>query len=112
MKKTPVHDLQSLVPPLLALCRERRNVAGRVLRDNGATVGSIEGLVAQLAFPSSLVPVFDAAVAAASYLDDHYLGTDHLLLAITQDSAGMEVLRYMGLDPNLVQGRLHELLHT
>jgi len=97
---------------LLALCRDRRNVAGRVLRQNGATVDSIEALVAQLAFPSLLVPVFNAAVAQASYLGDHYLGTDHLLLAITQDGAGMEVLRYMGLDPIQVQARLREHLQN
>lgn len=97
---------------LLTLCRERRNVAGRVLRQNGATVDSIEDLVAQLAFPSSLVPIFNTAVAQASTLGDHYLGTDHLLLAITQDSAGIEILRYLGLDPAQVQGRLREHLQN
>ena len=95
---------------LLVLCRDRRNVAGRVLREMGVDTAPIERLVAQLAFPASLAPVFEAAVAEARRLGDHYIGTDHLLLAVTQDVAGVEVLRYLGPDPAQVRRRLRELM--
>jgi ATP-dependent Clp protease ATP-binding subunit ClpC len=93
---------------LLVLCRDRRNVAGRVLRGMGVDPAPVEDLVARLAFPAPLAPVFDAAVTEASRLGDHYTGTDHLLWAITQDAAVMETLRYLGLDPAQVQGHLRQ----
>jgi ATP-dependent Clp protease ATP-binding subunit ClpA len=95
---------------LLVLCRDRRNVAGRVLRELGVDVGVVESLVAQLTFPASLAPVFEVAVAEAAWLGDHYLGTDHLLLAICQDPAGGRLLHYLGSDAKAVQARLYDLM--
>lgn len=95
---------------LLVLCRDRRNVAGRVLREMGVSPDLIEDLVAQLAFPSSLAPIFEAAVAEAARLGDHYIGTDHLLLVMTQTPEGARILNLLGPDARAVQERLREMM--
>jgi ATP-dependent Clp protease ATP-binding subunit ClpA len=94
---------------LLVLCQDSRNVAGRVLREMGVSVPVVQGLVHRVAYPSHLGPVIEAAGVEASRLGDHYVGTEHLLLAVTRDSAGVEVLRHLGADSGQVQRRLREL---
>lgn len=95
---------------LLVLCRDRRNVAGRVLREVGVSVELVQSLVEQIVSPAHLGPLMAAAVAEASRLGDHYVGTDHLLLAITRDSTGMDILRQLGADAGQVRHNLRELM--
>lgn len=95
---------------LLAFCRDQRNVAGRVLREMGMDSEYLGWLVTRLTFPKPLAPVFDAAVMEARRLGDHYVGTDHLMLALTRDGSGMGVLRFVGLDPGAVRSHLTALM--
>lgn len=95
---------------LLVLCRDQRNVAGRVMRELGTNVDEWEALLSRASDPSVLDEVFKLAVVIAIRMGDHYTGTDHLLLAIAEHARGAAILAEMGLEPEHVQYRLHELM--
>lgn len=105
------HASVGLEHVLLVLCKDRRNVAGRVLRELGVTVDTLQDYVSQLALPSALGPVFEAAEEEANRLGDHYIGTDHLLLAMTQQLEGTQTLHYLGQEPEEVYDRVLALMN-
>lgn len=91
---------------LLVLCLDRRNVPGKVLRDMNVRLEALQELIIQLTIPSSLAPIFDAATSEASKLGNHYIGTDHFMLAICEHPSGKQILYYLNIDPEAVRRAL------
>ena len=54
----------------------------------------------------SLEGVLNRALDVAEGLGSHYTGTEHLLLTLTDDDSGREVLRRYGLDPAVIHARV------
>jgi ATP-dependent Clp protease ATP-binding subunit ClpA len=87
---------------LLVLCRDRRNVAGKVMRELGVNVNLLRVLISSASELSPLDEVLRLATVLAIRLGDHYTGTGHILLAIAQHTRGAAVLAAAGLDPKRV----------
>ena len=94
---------------LLGLMDEEGGVAGRVLRDLGMTPERVREVVLRVSggitdFDPTrieLAPetqqVLEFAVDEARRLGHHYIGTEHILLALVRvESTGMEALRRLG----------------
>lgn len=84
---------------LLVLARERRSLVSRVLRDCGLDQIALETALEQ-ASPTPdphtaalLEEVIDQAVDRADQLGMHYTGTDVILLALAENSQGMQLLQ-------------------
>jgi ATP-dependent Clp protease ATP-binding subunit ClpC len=102
---------------LLGLIREQEGVAGRALADLGLNLDSartgVEAIVGRADLPVSgcigVTPrakhVIARAVDEATRLNHAYLGTEHLLLALTHDRQGVaaDVLRKAGISPAQVR---------
>lgn len=84
---------------LLAVCREHRSIAARVLEDLGVDIESlaaeVEGQVGrgefsassdQLAFTPRSKKVLEVAVEEARREQDGYIGSEHILLGLVQDA--------------------------
>jgi ATP-dependent Clp protease ATP-binding subunit ClpC len=89
---------------LLVLARERRSAASRMLHECGLNQAALDpiperGLSGSHVSPEALVEeVIDQAVDWANQLGTHYTGTDHLLLALAENSYGAALLRQYGVD--------------
>ncbi|MDP2776662.1 MAG: Clp protease N-terminal domain-containing protein, partial [Anaerolineales bacterium] len=90
---------------LLGLMDEEGGVAGRVLRDLGMTSDRVGEVVQRVSgIPAGFDPnkielaaetqqVLEFAVDEARRLGHHYIGTEHILLALVRaESTGLEVL--------------------
>ncbi len=90
---------------LLVLGRERRSMASRVLQACGLDQDRLDVTLrattpqAPIVQQPVLEDVIDMAVDRADQLGTHYTGTDHILLALAQHSAGAHLLRQHGVDP-------------
>jgi ATP-dependent Clp protease ATP-binding subunit ClpA len=104
------HEEVGIEHVLLVLCRDQRNVAGRVMRELGVDVNLLRLLVSSTSEPSPLDEVLMLATGLAIRLGDHYTGTDHLLLAIAQHRRGAAVLAAAGLAPERVGQRLRKAM--
>lgn len=109
---------------LLALFREEDGVAGRVLRDLGVEQRRVEELVDELTQATTrtanvaldLSPgtkrVLELAVDEARRMGHHYIGTEHLLLALVRQSDGVaiDVLKRLGVSPEEVRRQTRRIL--
>lgn len=100
------HEEVGIEHVLLVLCRDRRNVAGKVMRELGIDVNLLRVLISATPELSPLDDVLKLATGLAIRLGDHYTGTDHILLAIAQHTRGAAVLAAVGLDPEQVERTL------
>ena len=102
---------------LLALARERRSVVHQILPECGFDSVTLLNDLEQLpprSFPShAMVNHFlDKAVSRAEALGMHYTGTEHILLAMTLDPNGQELLAHYGVDNYYLQDYLHDTLNS
>jgi ATP-dependent Clp protease ATP-binding subunit ClpA len=104
------HEEVGIEHVLLVLCRDRRNVAGRVMRELGVDVNLLRVLISSTPELSPLDEVLNLATGLAIRLGDHYTGTDHILLAIAQHERGAAVLAAAGLDSERVEHMLRNAM--
>nr|MBN1229979.1 ATP-dependent Clp protease ATP-binding subunit [Anaerolineae bacterium] len=102
---------------LLGLLREEGGVAGRVLKEMGLSIEQVESLITRK-FPSEdhitpakidLSPgtkkVLELAVDEARRMSHHYIGTEHLLLALVRhnEGIGVDILNELGISPTEIR---------
>jgi ATP-dependent Clp protease ATP-binding subunit ClpC len=109
---------------LLGLIREEGGVAGRVLRDLGLDLERVEPLVerktrsgertpfAKLDLSPGTKKVLELAVEEARQLNHHYIGTEHLLLALMRYNEGVaiDVLKTLNITPEQIRKQTHRAL--
>jgi ATP-dependent Clp protease ATP-binding subunit ClpC len=109
---------------LLGLLREEGGVAGRVLRELGLDPRRVEELVVRMKKPESrprsgnfdltagTKRVMELAIDEARRMGHHYIGTEHLLLALVRQPEGtaIEVLRRLGITPEEVRRQTNNVL--
>ena len=91
---------------VMALTQELRSPAGRLLRSAGLDDDQLAWDTVIRSVPSSaddLEEVLDDAVFAAERLGDHYTGTDHILLVLTENRHGVRLLQRYGVDVDALQ---------
>jgi hypothetical protein len=109
---------------LLGLVSERKGIAARVLKDQGATEERVRVAVAAAGGPTTDEPpeqlpfaprgkkAIQLAVREALQLGHDYVGTEHLLLALFTEGEGAaaEILRELGVSEEAVRAAIAEML--
>ncbi len=108
---------------LMGLMREEGGVAGRVLRELGLETDRMKEMVERLTgvgrYTSGrieLAPateqVLQVAIEEARRMGHHYIGTEHLLLAMVRqgEGVGIEVLRRLGITPEQIRRQTRRIL--
>jgi len=88
------HPVISLGHLLVALSQERRGVTATFLKQSGLNTDALEAKMAtrdRLVF-ISLERVLEEAINQAEKLGSHYLGADHILLAMTLDTEAIAMM--------------------
>jgi len=109
---------------LLGLMDEEGGVAGRVLRDLGMTPDRVREVVQRVSANSTnfdankielsaeTQQVLEFAVDEARRLSHHYIGTEHILLALVRiESTGMEALRRLGVTADQIRRQTRRVLN-
>ncbi|MBV6395405.1 MAG: Negative regulator of genetic competence ClpC/MecB [Anaerolineales bacterium] len=108
---------------LLGLADEDGGVAGRVLRELGLEPSRVREMVERVSPPGraivsniDLAPetqqVLEFAVDEARRLGHHYIGTEHILLALVRvEGAAMDVLRRLGVTPDQIRRQTRRVLN-
>ncbi len=108
---------------LLGLIDEEGGVAGRVLRELGLDSGRVREMVERLSPPGrytggkiDLAPdtqqVLEYAVEEARRMGHHYIGTEHILLALVRvEGVALEVLRRLGVTPEQIRRQTRRVLN-
>ncbi len=109
---------------LLGLMEEEGGVAGRVLRDLGLTSERVREMVARLspasaAFDPNRIElaaetqqILEYAMDEARRMGHHYIGTEHLLLALARvESTGSEALRRLGVTADQIRRQTRRVLN-
>jgi ATP-dependent Clp protease ATP-binding subunit ClpC len=109
---------------ILGLMDEEGGVAGRVLRDLGMTPDRVREMVQRVSGTSGifdpnrieLAPetqqVLEFAIEEARRLGHHYIGTEHILLALVRvESTGTEVLRRLGITGDQIRRQTRRVLN-
>jgi ATP-dependent Clp protease ATP-binding subunit ClpC len=109
---------------LLGLMREEGGVAGRVLRELGLDLKQVEALVerktksgqrtpfAKLDLSPGTKKVLELAVDEARRMGHHYIGTEHLLLALIRYNEGVaiDVLNALDITPDQIRKQTRRIL--
>src|SRR5688572_6548315 len=109
---------------LLGLMREEGGVAGRVLKQLGLDIKEVEALVerktrsgqrtpfAKLDLSPGTKKVLELAVDEARRMGHHYIGTEHLLLALLRYNEGVaiDVLKALNISPEQIRKQTHRVL--
>jgi ATP-dependent Clp protease ATP-binding subunit ClpA len=97
---------------LLVLAGERRSICARLLREAGFDSAALESsmIKPRPATGGMLEDVIDRAVDRAEALGSHYVGSDHLLLALALNPRGARLLRKYGVDPKAIAQQLRTLI--
>lgn len=97
---------------VLALVQERRGVTSTLLQHSGLNTADLEAGIERREdlLLNSLEGVMQTATMEAAKLGSHYLGADHLLLAITLTSSGSSVLQQYGTNPDKLLRLLNKQL--
>jgi len=98
---------------LIGLVREGGGIASKVLTSRGVTMQELHGIIskyygeasggysARIEFTPRTKNVLELSVKEAQKLNNNYIGTEHILLAILAESEGLAVriLQELGIDP-------------
>lgn len=108
---------------LIGLVEEDGGVAGRVLREMGLELERVREMVLRLTGEGTNPPdiklelsedtqqVLEFAVDEARRLGHHYIGTEHLLLALVrQEGTALEALRRLGITPDELRRQIRRVL--
>lgn len=109
---------------LLGMLREEGGVAGRVLRDLGVKAEQVEALLKTMKssphetvqdepiLTASAKRVLELAVDETRRMGHFYLGTEHLLLAVTRlsDDAALDILKRLGVHPEEARRSVRRVL--
>jgi ATP-dependent Clp protease ATP-binding subunit ClpC len=109
---------------LLGLMREEGGVAGRVLRELGLDIKQVEALVERKTRSGQRAPfskidlspgtkrVLELGVEEARRLGHHYIGTEHLLLALVGHNEGvaMDILAALKVTPEQIRKQTNRIL--
>ncbi len=109
---------------LLGLMREEGGVAGRVLKELGLEIEKIEKLIerkspstdqityAKIELGPGTKKVLEMAVDEARKMGHHYIGTEHLLLALVQHNEGMaiDILHEMDISSDQIRRQTRRIL--
>ena len=108
---------------LLGLIREEGGVAGRVLRELGLDPARVKEMVERLTGVGrhsggriELAPatekVLQDAIEEARGMGHHYIGTEHILLGLVNQSegVGLDVLKHLGITPEQVRRQTRRVL--
>jgi ATP-dependent Clp protease ATP-binding subunit ClpC len=108
------HDLVGTEHLLLALLRERDGIAARVLVARGVTLDEVRSAVAtipghgevtgRIPFTPRAKGIVERARVEATSLGHEWVGTEHVLLALTRDEASVaaQIVVGLGATPALV----------
>jgi ATP-dependent Clp protease ATP-binding subunit ClpA len=123
LSRRVLNAAEQLAPPdtdiglehlLVVLARERRSIASKLLRDCGLNLSVLETALPTLSDErveeAVLEEVIAHAVDRADQLGTHYTGTDHILLALAQNTHGAALLSRYGANPACVIEALYKLL--
>lgn len=112
-----INDCNMVLPQhlLLALAQERRSVAYSILPECGLAIEELRHDVGHLrstnnGMQSITNRLVDGAVDRAEILGTHYTGTEHMLLAISVDPDGQDLLTSYGVDLQHLQNHLRTIL--
>ncbi|MEL6407306.1 MAG: Clp protease N-terminal domain-containing protein [Chloroflexota bacterium] len=78
---------------LVALARERRGSTSTFLKQSGLDMDTVDGVVAKRQGLVSLEDVLTEAINQAEKFGSHYLGADHILLAMTLNEKTVALLQ-------------------
>ena len=110
---------------LLGLIRESGGVAGRVLQELGIEEERVREILDELAadieteekpetidLSHGVQELLEMAIDEARRVGHHYIGTEHLLLALmrSEDGLAMQVLNKIGLTPEMVRRQTRRVL--
>jgi len=109
---------------LLGLMKEEGGVAGRVLRELNLDFKQVESMVESSARPGERPPfqkldlspgtkkVLELAVDEARRMGHHYIGTEHLLLALVRHNEGvaMDILKALDISPEQIRKQTRRVL--
>jgi hypothetical protein len=122
------HDYIGTEHVLLGLLREEGTVAARALASLGITLDVVRAQVVtavgqgpegaggaspgQIPFTTPAKRVLEQALREALRLDHHYIGSEHLLLALVGDRAALalEILVALGVEPDAVRSAVEKEL--
>ncbi len=108
---------------LLGLIQEEGGIAGRVLRDLGLEPDRVQEIVERVTgigqgyggkinLSAGVQQVLEFAIEEARRMGHHYIGTEHLLLALVRSNEGraMDVLRRLGVTPEQIRRQTRRVL--
>lgn len=109
---------------LIGLIREEGGVAGRVLRELGLEEQRMQAMVERLSGVGTRTPftkielspstkrILELAVDEARRMGQHYISTEHLLLALVRQNEGvaMDVLRKFGISAEQIRRQTRRML--
>jgi len=110
------HPAAGLEHLLLVLAREQRSMATRLLLETGIEQGQLTQDIRKLrADPVMAATALDEILARAVDLTEklgmHYIGTDHILLAMTLDDEAIALMTHYGVDVPNLQARLRMIFN-
>lgn len=98
----------SIIQPahlLLALVLETRSPASALMRASGVDLARVQIALA-IESAVGIDPALHEAYFHAERLGSHYIGSEHLLLALTTQSEAAAILLEIGIDPNDLRSRV------
>jgi len=108
---------------LLGLIMEEGGIAGRVLRDLGLEVARVREMVERLSgfgqgtgeridLSPGVQQVLEFSIEEARHMNHHYIGTEHLLLAVVRSEEGLarEILRKLGLSAEQIRRQTRRVM--
>jgi effector-binding domain-containing protein len=119
------HPAIGIAHLLVGLVRESNSFAAHVLRDLGVTLDQARAAVTALVAPDAVQPqeltldegsrrIFVLAAEEAKQRSHNYIGTEHILLALTSDTdATVAALwQHVGVAPARVQAQVEQMLRA